>query len=122
MTWEYGQTKEFDAWFESLTDEEQLDVVAYIELLEEEGPMLKYPACDVIKSSRHFSKLKELRVSSTGGDRLRVFYAFDPNRKAILLIGGNKTGKWIEFYEEFIPIADGLFERHLSAIKKSKGA
>jgi hypothetical protein len=54
--------------------------------------------------------MRELRVQS-GGRPLRVFYAFDPRRSAILLIGGDKTGDG-RFYERMIPIADALL-RHL---------
>jgi len=45
-------------------------------------------------------------------------FAFDPRRTAILLIGGDKTGKWEAWYEEMIPIADGLFDEHLVAIER----
>jgi hypothetical protein len=60
--------------------------------------------------------MKELRGKS--GERLlRVLYAFDPRRAAILLIGGDKSGndRW---YEEFVPIRDRLFDDHLRALKK----
>jgi len=60
--------------------------------------------------------MKELRGKS-GASVLRVLYAFDPRRTAILLIGGDKSGndRW---YEEFVPIADRLFDEHLAALKK----
>jgi hypothetical protein len=59
--------------------------------------------------------MRELRVQS-GGNPLRVFYAFDPRRTAILLIGGDKTGK-DRFYEEFVPLADNLYDAHLKELK-----
>jgi hypothetical protein len=62
--------------------------------------------------------MKELRVQHSG--RLyRVLFAFDPRRCAVLLIGGDKTGndRW---YEEFVPIADALYGRHLEALKKEE--
>ena len=52
-----------------------------------------------------------------GGNLLRVFYAFDPRRTSILLIGGDKTGK-DRFYEEFVPIADNLYDDHLTELRK----
>jgi len=52
-----------------------------------------------------------------GGDPYRVFYAFDPRRVAMLLIGGNKGGD-DRFYEEFVPIADRLYDEHLDELKK----
>lgn len=60
--------------------------------------------------------MRELRVQSKG-DPLRVFYAFDPRRTAILLIGGNKAGN-DQFYREMIPVADRLYDEHLAEISQ----
>jgi hypothetical protein len=59
--------------------------------------------------------MKELRPL---GGNLRVFFAFDPVSCAILLIGGDKTGKWIEFYETTIPRADDLYDEHLQTLRR----
>jgi hypothetical protein len=64
-----------------------------------------------VEGSRH-SHMRELRTQSHG-DPLRVFYAFDPSRSAVLLIGGNKTGKEKRFYKTMIPKADALYDQHL---------
>jgi len=77
-------------------------------------PALGRPFVDVIHASRH-ANMKELRPR---GGHIRVMFAFDPRRTAILLIGGDKTGKWEAWYEEMIPIADGLFDEHLVAIER----
>lgn len=61
--------------------------------------------------------MRELRVQHRGR-AYRIFYAFDPLRVAILLIGGDKTGN-DKFYEKFIPIADKLYDEHLKEISKS---
>jgi len=62
--------------------------------------------------------MKELRIQHSGRP-YRVLFAFDPRRCAILLIGGDKTGndRW---YEEFVPVADGLYDQHLEALKKEQ--
>jgi hypothetical protein len=60
--------------------------------------------------------MRELRAPS-GGRPLRVFYAFDPRRSAILLIGGDKTGDG-RFYERMVPIADQLYDVYIAEIKK----
>ena len=60
--------------------------------------------------------MRELRIQSEGRP-LRVFYAFDPRRSAILLIGGDKTGD-DRFYERLIPVADGLYDVHLKELKQ----
>ena len=72
---------------------------------------------DTPKGSRH-KNMKELRTQSKG-DPLRTFFAFDPNRSAILLIGGDKTGDK-RFYDRMIPVADDLFDRRLAELKKKK--
>jgi hypothetical protein len=60
--------------------------------------------------------MRELRVQHRGRP-YRVLYAFDPRRVAILLIGGDKTGhdRW---YEQFVPVADHLYDRHLETLKQ----
>jgi hypothetical protein len=57
--------------------------------------------------------MKELR--SVGGN-LRVLFAFDPARQAILLVGGDKTGRWREWYRESIPVADDLYDKHMEQL------
>jgi hypothetical protein len=117
VAWEVEYTDEFGAWWNSLSEDEQTEISAKVELLEEFGPTLPRPHADVIASSRH-SNMKELRAK-VEERHLRVLYAFDPRRAALLLIGGDKTGdsKW---YEKFIPVADDLFDRHLSQIKRER--
>ena len=61
--------------------------------------------------------MRELRIQSHG-DPLRVFYAFDPRRVAVLLIGGNKTGKEKRFYKQYVQRADTLYENHVQSLKK----
>ncbi len=115
MACEVEYTDEFGVWWESLTAAEQADVAAIVTLLEADGVRLGFPHSSGIKNSRH-SHMRELRVQS-GGKPIRVFYAFDPVRSAILLIGGDKTGDG-RFYEVFIPVADKLYDQHLELLKK----
>jgi hypothetical protein len=117
MAWEVEFTDEVEVWWNSLSEEEQIEISAKVELLEEHGTTLPRPHSDVITSSRH-SNMKELR-GKVQQQHLRVLYAFDPRRMALLLIGGDKTGdpKW---YEKFVPVADDLFDRHLKELRKKK--
>ncbi len=96
---------------------EQGKVDARVRLLTERGPSLGFPFSSDIKTSR-FPEMRELRAQA-GGDPLRILYAFDPRRVAILLIAGSKSGndRW---YEIYVPIADRLFERHLNEIGKER--
>jgi len=83
-------------------------------LLEAFGPTLPRPHADVIVQSRH-PNMKELR-GKVNERQLRVLFAFDPRRTAILLLGGDKTGDpgW---YERYVPIADNLLDQHLRELE-----
>lgn len=113
--WEVEYTDEFGDWWHGLTAAQQVSVDTSVRLLEERGPQLGFPHSSGIATSRH-AHMRELRVQHRGRP-LRVLYAFDPRRAAILLIGGDKTGndRW---YEDFVPLADRLYETHLAALKK----
>ena len=117
MRWDVEYTDEFESWWNSLTEDEQDEIDAKVELLQEHGPTLPRPHADVIASSRH-SHMKELR-GKVEQRQLRVLYAFDPTRTALLLIGGDKTSdpKW---YDKFVPIADDLFDNHLRTIGRER--
>lgn len=111
-------TNEFIAWYGDLSDADAEQVDNYVALLERHGVTLRYPYSSDVKSSKY--ALRELRVQSAGKP-LRVFYAFDPKRQAILLIGGDKTGE-DRFYEKYVPIAERLWEVYLDETKQRGGA
>ena len=113
--WEVETTDAFDDWWQNLTEQEQDDVTAVVELLGERGAHLPFPHSSGIEGSR-FSHMRELRIQSHG-DPIRVFYAFDPRRVAVLLIGGIKTGKEKRFYKEYVRRADTLYEEHLKSLE-----
>ena len=115
MSWDVEYTDEFGQWWATLSEDEQEEISAKVELLEEHGPTLPRPHADVITSSKH-SNMKELR-GRVGDANLRVLFAFDPRRTAVLLIGGDKTGN-ASWYQQFVPIADQLFGEHLAQLKK----
>lgn len=117
MGWSVEYTDEFGAWWEVLTEAEQVSIDAHVTKLESSGPHLRFPYSSGISGSRH-SHMRELRVQSSGKP-LRIFYAFDPRRSAILLIGGDKTGDE-RFYDRMIPVADALYDEHLAELDKEK--
>ena len=88
--WEVEYTDEFEGWWQSLSIGQQEGLDDRVMLLAEHGPGLKRPVVAEVLSSRH-SRMKELRISKAGS--LRVLFAFDPRRHAILLLGGDKTGQ-----------------------------
>ena len=103
-------TDEFEHWFLNELADQDVDAVdRKIIMLREKGPTLGYPHASVIKGSR--LGLRELRIQSHGRP-LRVFYAFDPRRDAVLLLGGDKTGDG-RFYERLIPKAEKIWEQYL---------
>lgn len=114
MEWNVEYTDEFGGWWATLTAAEQDDLSATAELLMGHGPNLPFPHSSGVGGSRH-GHMRELRVQS-GGKPIRVFYAFDPTRSAILLIGGSKTGDK-RFYKKMIPVADRLYDEHLSELR-----
>ncbi len=113
--WEVEYTDEFDAWWDQLDADEQESLAASVELLRQLGPNLPRPHADTLKGSRH-ANMKELRTQHQGRP-LRSLFAFDPRRRAILLIGGDKTGD-DRFYERMIPLADDLYDVHLETLRK----
>ena len=115
VAWEVEGIDEFAVWFEALTDDEQVSVGRVVELLVEHGPSLPFPYSSGIATSRH-RHMRELRIQHEGRP-YRVLYAFDPRRAGILLLGGDKTGndRW---YEEQVPVADGLYDEHLRQLER----
>lgn len=87
-------------------------------LLEAEDAALRFPYSSGVAGSKH-AHMRELRVQHQGRP-YRIFYAFDPLRKAILLIAGDKTGD-DRFYQKMVPMADGLCDKHLQDIEGRKG-
>jgi hypothetical protein len=114
MVWEVEYTDEFGCWWRDLGVDHQDKVAATVKLLASHGPALPFPHSSGINGSRH-EHMRELRVQS-GGRPLRILYAFDPRRMAILLIGGDKTGK-DRFYDTYVPLADDLYDAHLKELK-----
>lgn len=115
MKWEVEFTDEFGRWWEDLSEGEQESVRANVKLLEDFGPGLPFPYSSGIRTSRH-QNMRELRIQHAGRP-YRILYAFDPRRCVILLIGGEKTGK-NRWYEEYVPIADRLYDEHLETLRK----
>lgn len=115
MSWLVEYTDEFGEWFLALEERVQDAVDRSVGLLEARGPALPFPHSSGVAGSRH-EQMRELRVQS-GGEPYRIFYAFDPRRAAILLIGGNKAGD-DRFYDRMIPLADRLYDQYLDEIRK----
>lgn len=109
---------------EDWLDEADLDtfdqVIAAIRLLGDHGPGLGRPLVDSIVGSRH-KNMKELRPGSSGRSEVRILFAFDPTRRAIMLLAGDKHGAWQKWYRKNIPIADDRYDEHLKKLRDQKG-
>lgn len=113
--WDVESTGEFEKWWTALTEQEQDDVTAIVELLEEKGAHLPFPYSSGIEGSK-FSHMRELRIQSHG-DPIRIFYAFDPRRIAVLLTGAKKAGNEKRFYKEYVSMADKIYQEHLDSLE-----
>ncbi len=117
--WSIVETEEYADWFTGLDSNAQDDIRAKVGVLRLVGPSLGRPQVDSVKGSQ-FSNMKELRVKSKRRP-FRIFFAFDPKRQAVLLIGGNKAGAGDKtFYKTMIPIADKLFSEYLEVMEHEK--
>lgn len=113
MRWKTERTDEFEAWWATLTASERRQALSSIEALERSGPGTGRPFADSVNGSQ-YPNMKELRANET----IRIFFAFDPRRIAILLIGGDKAGKARRFYRQMVPKADKIYDKHLRRIAK----
>ena len=119
MKWIVLISDEFEPEFSALPKDVQDETLAMTRLLQQFGPQLGRPRVDTLKDSRH-ANMKELRFDSAGGV-WRIAFAFDPKRRAILLVAGDKSGgSQKRFYRELIRKADQRFDAHLERIKKER--
>jgi len=115
--WIIDRTEEIAEWIKKLDEDAKEAIFRTLLILQEIGPSLGRPYADTIKESKH-KNMKELRIQNR--QRLfRILFAFDPDRKAILLIGGDKRGDK-RFYEKMIPLADALLDEHLEKRRRQK--
>lgn len=121
MIWTVLFHQAFDAEFKTLTIALEDELLAHALLLREFGPNLGRPTVDTLKGSKH-TNMKELRFSWEG-QVWRLAFAFDPQRQAILLVGGDKGGAdQKRFYKRLIAIADERFDEHLATLKIARPA
>ncbi|MFC1400651.1 MULTISPECIES: type II toxin-antitoxin system RelE/ParE family toxin [Streptacidiphilus] len=116
MAWEIVIVEEVRDWLHLLRKEDRETlrlIAAALDVLEEQGPALGRPLVDGIKGS-DLANLKELRPGSTGSSEVRLLFIFDPSRRAVVLVGGDKSGNWTGWYEDAIPLAERRYRTHLS--------
>ena len=112
MSWDVRVLVPVEDWLFDLDDESYDQVAAAIDLLAGVGPTLGRPLVDRVKGSR-FHHLKELRPGSVGGSEIRLLFVFDPERRAVLLVAGDKAGSWARWYTKNIPVAERRYDKWL---------
>ncbi len=118
MEWDVLFDEEFAEWLDAIEESLRVKIAGHVELLERFGPNLGRPRVDTVKGS-DYPNMKELRIQHQG-EPWRIPFAFDTQRAAILLLGGNKASdkRW---YRENIPTADARFRRHLERLRENEG-
>jgi hypothetical protein len=117
MTWAVIVHPAVDEWLAALDDGSLQQVTAAVRELREAGPVLGRPLADTVRASRH-RNMKELRPGSSGRSEIRILFAFDPARRAVPLVAGDKSGQWRQWYKRAIPLADDRFDEHVRQLGK----
>lgn len=104
-------------WLYTLDGKSFEQVTAAVDRLQAEGPALRRPLADTV-SGTTLRNLKELRPGSSGNSEIRILFAFDPARQAILLVAGDKAGEWNRWYRRMIPIAERRFAEHSARLRE----
>lgn len=116
---DYGH---IESWLNAQDNETVALVFAALEVLQDKGPSLGRPLVDTITGSS-VKNLKELRPASTGSSEVRILFAFDPRRQAVMLLAGDKSKgkrgkqKWSGWYKKAIPEAEGIYRTHLAKLE-----
>jgi len=108
---EIEATEDAEEFLMSLDSKTFARVAAAIDQLADKGPALGRPLVGHLTGSRHHN-LKEVRVGT-----IRIIFAFDPRRVAVLLVAGDKVGQWNEWYRTAIPRAEELLDEHLEQME-----
>jgi hypothetical protein len=119
MQWEVITHPAVDEWLAALDRDSFAQITAAVRELRDAGPALGRPLADTVKESRH-RNMKELRPGSRGRSEIRILFAFDPARQAVLLVAGDKAGQWRQWYKRAVPLADDRFDEHLERMKRER--
>ena len=119
MEWVVEIGDEFEPEFYELDEAVRTEILAHTRLLQQFGPQLGRPRVDTLNGSRH-ANMKELRFDAADGV-WRVAFAFDPKRKAVLLVAGDKSGvSEKKFYKALIAKADDRFDAHIARLNQKE--
>ncbi|MER5934892.1 type II toxin-antitoxin system RelE/ParE family toxin [Streptomyces sp. NPDC002054] len=120
MDWEVIVVEPALSWLHRLRRDDRASLIQIskaITALQREGPAMGRPLVDTVKGSR-IGNLKELRPGSVGGTEIRLLFVFDPLRRAVFLVGGDKAGDWQGWYHSAIPRAEQAYAHYLSQMEE----
>jgi hypothetical protein len=123
MEWEILMTSQVEDFLDNLYENDREShrlVNQAILVLERNGPGEGRPLVDVVTASR-ISNMKELRPPSAKSTEVRILFVFDPWRSAVLLIAGDKSGRWKQWYRDAIPEAESRYEIYLKERQEGLG-
>ena len=119
--WVVALASEFEPELLAMSTEARIELLAQARVIQRFGPQAGRPRIDTLKGSKH-ANMKELRFDADGGV-WRVAFAFDPERRAVLLVAGDKSGQGERtFYRRLIATADKRFDAHLERVKSRRRA
>lgn len=116
MDWEVIVVEPALSWLHTLRQNDRptlIQISKAITALQQEGPAMGRPLVDTVKGSR-LANLKELRPGSAGATEVRLLFVFDPLRRAVFLVGGDKAGDWQGWYRSSIPLAEAAYEDYVT--------
>ncbi|GAA0454752.1 type II toxin-antitoxin system RelE/ParE family toxin [Streptomyces olivaceiscleroticus] len=122
MAWEVIVVEPALSWLHVLRKEDRdtlIQISMAITALQREGPGLGRPLVDSVRGSR-IAHLKELRPGSSGTTEVRLLFVFDPDRRAVFLVGGDKSGDWKGWYRLAVPRAEKAYEDHLQRLEEER--
>jgi hypothetical protein len=116
MTGEIAIVPEVREWLHELRRDDPVTLVAIsaaIDMLRDNGPAQGRLLVDTVKATTSLNNLKELRPGSAGSTEIRILFVFDPKRRAVFLVAGDKAGNWKKWYSDNIPIAEARYKLYL---------
>ena len=109
MAWEIVFKEPAQQWYRGLPERDRIEIDKTVKAIRTSGPGLRRPLVGTISGSRH----RNMREARSVGGNLRILFAFDPRRRAVMLVGGDKSNRWQQWYRENIPKADRVYDQHL---------
>jgi len=114
--WQIVFLPEASDWLLGMDEDTYRQIQAALAVLVEDGPSLGRPLVDTVAGST-LKNLKELRPGSSGNSEIRILFIFDPRRRAIMLVAGDKSKNYVRWYRQNIPLAEARYALYLKGME-----